>query len=108
LSPTRVYAAAFRFAARAALAFLRLASSLALAAGESLRLGAAFFAFGEVPARCLWNEAQRFLCAAAIRFLAAADILLRFRGWAVEPAEGRCAPRSRASMSAIACAVLSR
>jgi hypothetical protein len=66
------------FAALAALAFLRFATSVAFAAAESFRFGAVLWA-GVSGARCLWNACQRFFCASAILARAAALIFRRFR-----------------------------
>src|SRR5690349_4498087 len=73
--PANAYAAAARFAARAALAFFRLAASFARAAAESFRFG---FGAGAGFADSPWNFAHRAFCASAILLRAAALSVLRF------------------------------
>jgi hypothetical protein len=72
-------AVALARAAFAALAFTRLAANFALAAGDSFRLGAAFFVLAARAFGLLRNAVQRFRCAAAIRFRAAAPNGFRLR-----------------------------
>src|ERR1035437_359475 len=64
------------FAALAARAFARFASSAAFRAGDSFLLATAFFGAG-AGSLAWWNAAHRFFCANAIRFLATA-LILRF------------------------------
>lgn len=68
---------AFAFAAFAALAFLRFATSFAFAAAESFRLG--FAGSGVAVSEAPRTFAQRSRCASLIRFRAAAENTRRFR-----------------------------
>ena len=70
-------AGACAFAALAALAFLRFATSFVFAAAESLRLG--FVGSGVAAADSLLDAAHLFRCASAIAFLPAALNFRRFR-----------------------------
>ena len=82
----RRYADAAFFAALAALAFARFATSAALRSGDIFFFTAVFFgaAFFEVAPCLAWNAAQRFFCAAAMR-LRAATLRLRLRTSADTP-----------------------
>jgi hypothetical protein len=64
----RVSVASF-FAALAALAFAKLATSFDLASADNFRFGAAFFAASDACASfAARNAAQRFFCAATMRW----------------------------------------
>jgi len=93
-----VYAFAARFAALAALAFARFATSAAFRAGDSFFFGAVFFG----GAACFLETAHRFRCASPMRFRAAALIFRRLRVGASDVAAGSMPlPDSMARSSAI-------
>ena len=73
-------AAAFAFAALAALAFLRFATSFAFAAAVSLRFG--FVGSGVAASDCPLTAAHLLCCASAIALLPAALTFRRLRGGA--------------------------
>ena len=80
------YAPTVAFAALAARAFARFATSAAFRAGDSFFLAIAFFSAGFFACFAAWNAAHLFFVASEIAFLPAA-LILRF-GFAVTVLDG--------------------